>query len=139
MAIADAQLSLSAGWTLAAFALPVATVVAIVRYGLYDIDLIVHRGLLYGALTLALLLIYIAVVNAAAISVAPRTAGVVAATVARWHPSRSTPDSGSPPTVSCTANATTRTPRSPGSGACSRATWPPPRCSPWSPRRSAAR
>ncbi|WP_344124930.1 sensor histidine kinase [Luedemannella flava] len=53
------------GWLVAAFVLPAAVFVAIAWYGLYDIDLVVHRALLYGTLTLALLAIFAGVVAAA--------------------------------------------------------------------------
>jgi signal transduction histidine kinase len=48
-----------------AAAFPVAATVAILRYGLYDIGLLVHRTLLYGSLTVALTLAYAAVVRLA--------------------------------------------------------------------------
>ena len=46
---------------LIALVFPAAGVVAIVRYGLYDIDTVVHRSLLYGSLTLAVAGVYAAV------------------------------------------------------------------------------
>lgn len=46
---------------LVALAFPAAGVVAIARYGLYDIETVVHRSLLYGTLTLALAGVYAAV------------------------------------------------------------------------------
>jgi signal transduction histidine kinase len=54
--------TLSAAWVVAATALPAATLIAIVRYGLYDIDLIVHRSVLYGSLVLILTAVYIGAV-----------------------------------------------------------------------------
>jgi two-component system, NarL family, sensor kinase len=49
-------------WALSAVAIPAAALVAIMRYGLYDIDLIVHRSLLYGLLIAVLALTYTIVV-----------------------------------------------------------------------------
>jgi signal transduction histidine kinase len=43
-------------------ALPVATAVAVLRYRLYDIDLVVSKALLYGGITLIVGLIYLTVV-----------------------------------------------------------------------------
>ncbi|HEV2783664.1 MAG TPA: ATP-binding protein [Actinophytocola sp.] len=45
---------------LAAF--PVAALIAILRFGLYDIDLLIHRTVLYGLLTVALTAVYTLVV-----------------------------------------------------------------------------
>lgn len=69
-------------WLGAALALPLAAVVAILRYGLYDIDLVVHRSLLYGLLVLALLTVYAAGVLAATQVVPSFEASVAAAVVA---------------------------------------------------------
>ncbi|MEU7480817.1 ATP-binding protein [Lentzea sp. NPDC042327] len=52
-------------WVIGVLAFPAAAVIAIVRYGLYDISLLIHRSLLYGTLTVALLLIYLGVMLAA--------------------------------------------------------------------------
>ncbi|WP_053735919.1 sensor histidine kinase [Nocardia sp. NRRL S-836] len=52
-------------WVVGVLAFPAAAVIAIVRYGLYDISLLIHRSLLYGTLTVALLLIYLGVMLAA--------------------------------------------------------------------------
>lgn len=41
-------------WAVVAAAFPVATLVAILWYGLYDIDLLVHRSVLFGLLTMIL-------------------------------------------------------------------------------------
>jgi signal transduction histidine kinase len=49
-------------WALSAVAIPAAALVAILRYGLYDIDLIVHRSMLYGLLIAVLALTYTIVV-----------------------------------------------------------------------------
>lgn len=51
-------------WVVGVLAFPAAAVIAIVRYGLYDISLLIHRSLLYGSLTVVLLLVYMAVMLA---------------------------------------------------------------------------
>ncbi|WP_439663661.1 sensor histidine kinase [Lentzea sp. HUAS TT2] len=48
-------------WIVGVLAFPAAAVIAIVRYGLYDISLLIHRSLLYGSLTVVLLLVYLGV------------------------------------------------------------------------------
>jgi signal transduction histidine kinase len=48
-------------WVVGVLAFPTAAVIAIVRYGLYDISLLIHRSLLYGSLTVVLLLVYLGV------------------------------------------------------------------------------
>ncbi|USX48881.1 sensor histidine kinase [Lentzea sp. HUAS12] len=48
-------------WVVGVLAFPAAAVIAIVRYGLYDISLLIHRSLLYGSLTVVLLLLYLGV------------------------------------------------------------------------------
>ncbi|MCP2247173.1 sensor histidine kinase [Lentzea aerocolonigenes] len=48
-------------WIIGVLAFPAAAVIAIVRYGLYDIGLLIHRSLLYGSLTVVLLLVYLGV------------------------------------------------------------------------------
>ncbi|GIE99842.1 sensor histidine kinase [Paractinoplanes rishiriensis] len=53
-------------WLAGVLAIPLATVVGIMRYGLYDIRLPVHRGLLYGTLSIAVLLVYAATVTVVA-------------------------------------------------------------------------
>ncbi|MBP2327328.1 signal transduction histidine kinase [Kibdelosporangium banguiense] len=52
-------------WAVSAVAIPVVASVAIMRYGLYDIDLIVHRTLLYCLLIAGLVLTYTVVVTLA--------------------------------------------------------------------------
>lgn len=65
-------------WVVVAAAFPVATVVAILWYGLYDIDLLVHRSVLFGSLTTALAVAYTVTVVA---FTSPPTPGHVAGTV----------------------------------------------------------
>jgi len=64
----EAYRTMGSSWIVAAAALPVATLVAILRYGLYDIDLIIHRSLLYGLIVMLLVAVYTAVVLAATAS-----------------------------------------------------------------------
>lgn len=54
--------STTGAWLVFAAAFPIATLVAILRYGLYDIDLLVHRSVLFGLLGLILLTAYVATV-----------------------------------------------------------------------------
>ena len=49
--------------SLAMVPLPVAVVVGVLRYGLGDVDVVVSRSLVYGALTVSLLGVYVAVVG----------------------------------------------------------------------------
>ena len=51
-------------WTLVLLAFPVAVFVAIFRYQLFDIELVIRRSLLYGALTTSLVLIFYAALGA---------------------------------------------------------------------------
>ncbi|HWO66189.1 MAG TPA: ATP-binding protein, partial [Umezawaea sp.] len=66
-------------WLVAATAFPVALVVVIVRHGLYDIELVMHRTLLYGLLGASLTGIYAVVVMITTSS--PPTTSTVFATV----------------------------------------------------------
>lgn len=70
---------------MAALVFPAAGVIAIARYGLYDIDTVVHRSLLYGTLTLVVAGVYAAVttlVVAMRWSVVPEAFAAAAAVVA---------------------------------------------------------
>jgi len=53
--------------------IPLATGIAILRYRLYDIDIIVHRTLVYGTLTAALLCIYVGSILVLRILLSPLT------------------------------------------------------------------
>jgi signal transduction histidine kinase len=46
------------GWSLAIAALPVSLTFAVMRYRLYELDIIINRTLLYGALTASVVVIY---------------------------------------------------------------------------------
>ncbi len=54
----------SALWTLVLLAFPVAVFVAIFRYHLFDLELVIRKSLLYGALTSSLVLIFYAALGA---------------------------------------------------------------------------
>lgn len=62
-------------WILAAATVPVAIGIAILRYRLYDIDLLINRTLVYGALSAALVATYLAVVVLFQAALRPFTAG----------------------------------------------------------------
>ena len=51
-------------WTLVLLAFPVAVFVAIFRYQLFDIELVIRKSLLYGALTTSLVLLFYAALGA---------------------------------------------------------------------------
>lgn len=55
--------SINLGWALAFAALPVSLTFAVMRYRLFDIDLIINRALVYGGLTLSVAAIYIVLVT----------------------------------------------------------------------------
>ncbi len=55
------------GWFLALNIIPVSLTVAITRYRLWDIDLVINRTLLVGALTVSIVLLYVLVVGTASI------------------------------------------------------------------------
>ncbi|MFG1610285.1 sensor histidine kinase [Actinoplanes sp. NPDC049265] len=67
-------------WLAGALAIPLATAIGVVRYGLYDIDLLVHRTLVFGLSTLGLITLYATTVAVVAGHV-PVSVGPVAAAV----------------------------------------------------------
>lgn len=66
-------------WTVVAAAFPIATLIAILWYGLYDIDLLLHRSVLFGLLTAILAGAYTVIV---VVFTSPPTPGHVIGTVA---------------------------------------------------------
>ena len=53
------------GWILAYSALPISLTIAVMRYRLYDIDIIINRTLLYGVLTAVIVILYVLIVGGA--------------------------------------------------------------------------
>jgi hypothetical protein len=49
----------SAGWNLTMTIMPLSLTIAVLRYRLYDIDVVINRTLVYGSLTLMLGLVYL--------------------------------------------------------------------------------
>jgi hypothetical protein len=47
------------GWLLSLTIMPLSLSIAVLRYRLYDIDILINRALVYGSLTTALVLIYV--------------------------------------------------------------------------------
>jgi signal transduction histidine kinase len=76
--VLDTGFDVPAVWLVGALAIPLATTVGVLRYGLYDIDLLVHRSLSYGALTVAVTAGYTFAVTVAT-RVVPEAAAPVAA------------------------------------------------------------
>lgn len=63
--VLDAGVDVPVVWLVGALAIPLATVVGVLRYGLYDIDLLLHRSLTYGTLTVAVSVVYAGAVTLA--------------------------------------------------------------------------
>jgi signal transduction histidine kinase len=59
-------------YTIALLALPVGTAVAILKYRLYEIDLVVNRALVYGAMTVCVVASYVLVVGAVGATLSDR-------------------------------------------------------------------
>lgn len=56
------SLGLGTLWNLCLLAVPISFMVAVLRYRLWDVDLVVNRSLVYGALTVILALVYFGVI-----------------------------------------------------------------------------
>ena len=55
----EAQVSGTLVWTVAPLSLPICAGIAILKYRLYDIDVVINRTLVYGSLTATLALLYV--------------------------------------------------------------------------------
>jgi hypothetical protein len=87
------------GWTVflagSGLGIPIATGVAILRYRLYDIDIVINRTLVYGTLTTALLAVYVGAILVLRVVLSPVTgdndlavAGSTLAVAALFRPAR---------------------------------------------------
>ena len=87
------------GWTIflatSAVGIPIAIGIAILRYRLYDIDVVINRTLVYGALTAALLVVYVGSILVLRVVLSPLTgdndlavAGSTLAVAALFRPAR---------------------------------------------------
>ncbi|HEX6150740.1 hypothetical protein [Nocardioides sp.] len=87
------------GWIVfvvaSALGIPIATGIAILRYRLYDIDVVINRTLVYGALTAALLVVYVGSILVLRVLLSPLTgdndlavAGSTLAVAALFRPAR---------------------------------------------------
>ena len=85
-------LDVSLGLTAGLLALPAATTIAVLRYRLYDLDLVVNRALVYGALTATLAGAYVGAVLLLQLVLSPESdfaiAGSTLAVAALFGPAR---------------------------------------------------
>ena len=92
--------------------IPIAIGVSVLRYHLFDIDVVINRALLFGALAVFITVVYVAIVVGVGAIVGSRADPILSAAAAAvvalaFQPARGRP-SGSP-TGSCTASAPPRT------------------------------